>query len=111
MSLDTDEASGVDCCHCGKTGTCRNAEQGASCERCIAVCRKGIWRFTKKDSYWGLVCSVCHGKGLAEPMALKWSSRFPFVLATILVLLAFLLLFLGNVVGLSPRDALPFVGT
>ena len=37
----------------------------------------------------GLVCSVCWGKGVAEPSQSKWEYRFPAVLAIIFVALGF----------------------
>jgi hypothetical protein len=106
------------CCHCSKSGTCSNGDNDSSCERCIAKWRKEYQRkifgreyFTEQPAYRGLVCSVCRGKGVTEPTALKWERRFPFSLASGLTILGFLLLLLGKWVGLSAQEALPFVGT
>jgi hypothetical protein len=63
------------------------------------------------DDNVGLVCSVCLGKGIVEPYALKIERRFPFFLAIGLVSLGFLVLFLSKKVGLDPDKVLPFVGT
>ena len=59
----------------------------------------------------GLICSVCWGKGLIEAGAAKWNNRFPFILASGLVVFGFGLLLLAQNVGINTSQALTFVGT
>jgi hypothetical protein len=40
----------------------------------------------------GIVCSVCWGKGIAEPSNQKWQYRFPAMLALLIILVALFLL-------------------
>jgi hypothetical protein len=101
----------ANCQHCKMTGTC-TTDSGASCNRCVAVWRERYPKhFDNSKIYKGLVCSVCWGKGLAEPSQRKWDYRFPAILAATFVVLAFLLLYLGDTIGLRADKSLPFVGT
>src|SRR2546427_3687796 len=102
----------VNCQHCDMRGTCRNGLGGKSCGRCVAKWKNETTGYAgQENEQVGLVCSVCWGRGLTEPAALKWDKRFPFVLASGLVLLGFSVLLLGHFVELPPDKALPFVGT
>jgi hypothetical protein len=99
----------IPCPHCDKTGTCHRGGGDKSCGRCIAG--RWLWKkLPKDDDYVGLVCSVCSGKGLVEPYALKIERLFPFFLAAGLAALGFSLLFIRPG-GLTPEQSLPFVGT
>ena len=84
----------VTCKHCNETGTCKNGKDGISCSRCTAYWAEAIKGFQSSGSESGLVCSVCWGKGIAEPSSSKWVYRFPAILAIIFVVLAFFLLVL-----------------
>jgi hypothetical protein len=75
----------VPCKHCNETGTCRNGEDDASCDRCAA--------FPKTGKHTGLVCSVCMGRGLAETASSQWDYRFPGILAILFIAIAFGLLY------------------
>ena len=84
----------VPCAHCATLGTCRNGQEGAGCSRCQAF---WIGRGEKLESFsdrTGIVCSVCWGKGLAEPSNQKWQYRFPAMLALLIIVAAVFLLFL-----------------
>lgn len=86
----------VTCKHCSETGTCAKGVNGKSCPRCIAYWADAISNFKASGDEVGLVCSVCSGKGIAEPSSLKWEYRFPAILASIFVVLAFsLIVFFG----------------
>jgi hypothetical protein len=102
----------ANCQHCKTTGTCCNGANGTACERCVAEwAQRYRGHFESGKAYSGLVCSVCWGKGIAEPSQRKWDYRFPAILAAMFVVLAFSLLYLGNVIGLPADKSLPFVGT
>ena len=98
----------VPCKHCDESGTCNPGKP--SCGVCI-----GRWRVREQlgpgDPTSGLICSVCWGKGLVEASAAKWNNRFPFILASGLVLLGFALLFLIGWTKIDEHQALTFVGT
>ena len=84
----------VTCKHCDETGTCKGIN-GISCGRCVAFWDNSIRGFDKSTgNVSGLVCSVCWGKGIAEPSSSKWAYRFPAVLAIIVVVSAISLLVL-----------------
>jgi hypothetical protein len=102
----------ANCQHCTMTGTCSSGDDGTSCNRCVAEWSERYdKRFEAGKAYKGLVCSVCWGKGVAEPSQRKWDYRFPAILAIIFVLFAFLLLFIGTQIGLPGEKSLPFVAT
>ena len=87
----------VPCAHCSTTGSCKNGQAQAGCARCQAFWseREGKW-----DSFpdrTGIVCSVCWGKGVAEPSNQKWQYRFPAMLALLIIIVAVgLLLWFGQ---------------
>ena len=87
------EADLVECPHCQQTGTCTNGQDGQSCQRCVARWNKGQSLPPESGKAIGLVCSVCHGKGLAELSSGRWHYRYPALLALVVVLLGFLILF------------------
>jgi hypothetical protein len=58
-----------ECLHCKGEGTCRNAENGASCAACIK--RNEL----KGTSYTGLICQSCGGIGKADPMTERIDKR------------------------------------
>jgi hypothetical protein len=64
-----------------------------------------------ENEYKGLVCSVCHGRGLAESSRLEWEYRFPAILAGIFVTFAFFLLYFSKRMGVDPSQVLTFAGT
>src|SRR5215210_260758 len=75
------------CKHCAGGGTCKSGLDGASC----AVCSKRSgtpvlkrWFFTPPSgnpNYFGVVCSICDGKGTVEPATMKFHNRMAPVLA------------------------------
>lgn len=98
----------VSCKHCDESGTCNPGD--TSCGVCIARwMQRG--QLGQDGPAIGLICSVCWGKGLVEASAAKWNNRFPFILASGLVLLGFALLFLVGWTGIDKNQALTFVGT
>lgn len=96
----------VPCKHCNETGTCNPGAE--SCGLCI---KRWKTREGEVNPTRGLVCSVCWGKGLVEASAAKWSNRFPFFLASVLVIFGFSLLFGANWAHIDGHQALTFVGT
>lgn len=92
----SDMAELVACKHCNESGTCRNGEGDASCDRCATFWSGSDQRFPKTGKHTGLVCSVCMGRGLAETASSQWDYRFPGILAILFVLVAFGLLFYFN---------------
>jgi uncharacterized membrane protein len=81
------------CKHCNETGTCRNGEGDASCDRCAAFWSGRDKQFPKTGKHTGLVCSVCSGRGLAETASSQWDYRFPVILAILFIVIAFGLLY------------------
>ena len=86
----------VACKHCNESGTCRNGEGDASCDRCAAFWSGRDQQFPKTGKHTGLVCSVCMGRGLAETASSQWDYRFPGILAILFVGVAFGLLYYFN---------------
>jgi hypothetical protein len=68
-----------ECLHCKGEGTCRNAENGASCAVCIK--RNEL----RGKSYSGLICGSCGGIGKAEPFTERLNKRMGPLLALVLV--------------------------
>lgn len=84
----------VPCAHCRESGTCRNGPNEQGCALCQSTWLEHQGKhYTKDMDQTGIVCSVCWGKGLAEPSNQKWHYRFPAVLAFIIIVAAFSLLF------------------
>ena len=77
------------CAHCSGTGTCKNAENENTCLVCIKEQK------VKSNGHTsGLVCSVCHGIGMAEPKSLRIHNRIVPMLAILIVYLALFLVIL-----------------
>jgi hypothetical protein len=79
----------IPCKHCSESGTCRNADGEASCDRCVSFWSDRLKVFPKEGKHTGLVCSVCFGRGLAETASSQWDYRFPGSLAILFILVAF----------------------
>lgn len=86
----------VICKHCNETGTCRNSKANGGCARCEAYWLKSLRHYQTKEGE-PVLCSVCWGKGVAEPLSSKWENRFTPILATAFVLLAFMTIFVFGV--------------
>jgi hypothetical protein len=82
----------VVCKHCNETGTCKNGRDNSSCARCEAYWAQSLKTYKTREGE-PVLCSVCWGKGVAEPLSSKWENRFTPILATAFVLLAFLAIF------------------
>ena len=77
-----------ECKHCRQSGTCTNGLDGESCAVCA---RRRLFRdYSAKPQ--GLVCSVCHGRGLVEPFSLQLQNRFVPCFAGALVTALFVVL-------------------
>jgi hypothetical protein len=103
----------VTCKHCSETGTCRNGQDGTSCDRCSTYWRQQQSQQMPKDErFTGMVCSVCFGRGLAETASSQWDYRFPGLLAVLFIAAAFGLLFYFEVTQSAHFDkVLVFVST
>lgn len=82
----------VPCAHCTNTGSCKNATGGTGCARCQAFWASREERLETFLDRTGIVCSVCWGKGVAEPSNQKWQYRFPAMLALLIIVVAVFLL-------------------
>jgi drug/metabolite transporter (DMT)-like permease len=82
----------VPCAHCESKGSCKTG-----CPRCRAFWIQRESGLENVSDWAGIVCSVCWGKGVAEPSNQKWQYRFPAMLALlILVVAVFLLLWFSG---------------
>lgn len=82
----------VPCAHCHTSGTCDNGLGKVGCARCQAFWTERGGKFENITERTGIVCSVCWGKGLAEPSNQKWQYRFPAMLALLILVAAIVLL-------------------
>jgi len=101
----------VPCAHCCQSGTCRNGLNGKGCALCQSTWLKYSGKNYIKDmDQTGIVCSVCWGKGLAEPSNQKWRYRFPAGLAILIIVAGLsLLVFFAEKPGFD--KIIVFVGT
>lgn len=93
----------VACKHCNETGTCRNGADSGSCARCGAYWVSYVKDYKQKEGE-PVLCSVCWGKGVAEPLSAKWENRFTPILAISFVVLAFLVIFVFGLWSINQFD-------
>lgn len=67
------------CAHCGRTGTCTTAANGASCAYCVKA------HELEGDGHVGLPCGTCGGLGHAEPGTEKINKRVQPLLGLLVV--------------------------
>jgi hypothetical protein len=100
----------VPCAHCSSSGSCASGENQAGCARCQDFWSERGKQFAGLSDRKSIVCSVCWGKGLAEPSNQKWQYRFPAMLALLIVVSAvFLLCWFAN--NSAFDKIIVFVGT
>jgi hypothetical protein len=99
------KAEFISCAHCQGSGTCKNGEDDSSCFVCLKA-RK----LTTNDKQTGLVCSVCKGLGVVEPLTARLRNRIVPVLALLIVYVAmYMLMHFANTDHFN--EVLAFVAT
>lgn len=93
-----------DCKHCKGEGTCSTGVDGTSC----AICARRNFLLKHKPAH-GLVCSVCKGHCMIEPMSSRIKNRTGPLLALYIMVTAIAIVFVGQKEHFS--EVLAFVGT
>ncbi len=85
----------IPCAHCEGKGICHSGKDESSCEICTRKVR--LFGISSRKIY-GIVCSVCYGGGVVEPMTERLNKRIEPLLAIILVYVAlFMVWFMATV--------------
>lgn len=94
----------TDCAHCGKTGTCTRGENGGSCAVCA---RRGL--FGTYSPAHGLVCSICRGTGLLEPVSQRLAYGTGPAIALLVMVITVVTIIYGHEKHFT--EVLAFLGT